>query len=377
MIKRFLIFCCVFVLSAACYATLPTTTVEDSMTICDNELPIKWYDQNLTKEGTYFHTEQYADTLVDSVIHILHLNVLPVLYTYHDTTMYEGEKHTWRGKTYTKAGVYRDTLQSSFGCDSILVFTLTVLQNHVTVNNIDVSQPCADHAQVDITLDITGLVDFLKFTFSSEAKAMGMSDVTMPMPSNARVHFNYGTVRAGKYKATITGIFRNMEVFAEEITLSFRYQSSVLEQRWNDVIAVLTHNYNGGFDFTAFQWYKNGQALSGETNSYLHQPLDFSAEYSVLLTDQNGMQLMSCPITPTNHTDISVYPTVVQPQQQISCQISEPAEIMLYNTTGDLVSQTQVPEGQTYLQAPNATGIYMLKITTNNKQQRDLKIIVL
>jgi hypothetical protein len=50
---------------------------------------------------------------------------------------------------------------------------------------------------------------------------------------------------------------------------------------------------------------------------------------------------------------------------------------MLYNTTGDLVSQTQVPEGQTYLQAPNATGIYMLKITTNNKQQRDLKIIVL
>jgi hypothetical protein len=105
--------------------------------------------------------------------------------------------------------------------------------------------------------------------------------------------------------------------------------------------------------------------------------LDFSAEYSVLLTDQNGMQLMTCPFIPTPHTDISLYPTVVQPQEQIQCRVSEPAKIALYNTTGDLVSQTQVPEGQTYLQAPDAAGIYMLKITTNDNQQRDLKIIVL
>ena len=352
-------------------------TIEDSMTVCENELPIQWYEQTLTKKGTYTHSEQYSDTILDSLTHILHLNVLPVLYSYQDTTIYEGEKYRWRGKTYTKPGIYRDTLKSSFGCDSILVFTLTVLQNNVTVNSINVSEPCSDNAQIDIKLDITGLVDFLKFTFSSEAKAMGMSDKTIPMPSNSHVSLNYGTVRAGKYQANITGIFRNMEVFSEDITLSFRYQSSVLEQRWNDVIAVLTHNYNGGFDFTAFQWYKNGQALSGETNYYLHQPLDFGAEYSVLLTDQNGMQLMTCPFYPTPHTDISLYPTVVQPQEQIQCRMSQPAKIALYNTTGDLVSQTQVPEGQTNLQAPDATGIYMLKITTNDNQQRDVKIIVL
>ena len=387
MIKRFLFLCSILLVSTASHAmlktdsteieSLKTDTLEEAMTVCDNELPIKWYDLNLTKAGTYSHKEQYTDTLVDSVVHILDLKVLPVVYTYQDTTMYEGEKHTWRGKTYTKAGVYRDTLQSSYGCDSILVFTLTVLKNVVTVNGIEISEPCSDNAQIDITLNITGLVDFLKFTFSSEAKAVGMSDKTIPMPANSRVRFNYGTVRAGKYQANITGIFRNMEVFSQDITLSFRYQSSVLEQRWNDVIAVLTHNYNGGFDFTAFQWYKNGHALSGETNHYLHQPLDFSAEYSVLLTDQNGMQLMTCPFIPTPHTDISLYPTVVQPQEQIQCRVSEPAKIALYNTTGDLVSQTQVPEGQTYLQAPDAAGIYMLKITTNDNQQRDVKVIVL
>ena len=349
------------------------------MTICDNELPIKWYDQNLTKAGTYFHTEQYADTLVDSVIHILHLNVLPVLYTYHDTTMYEGEKHTWRGKTYTKAGVYRDTLQSSFGCDSILVFTLTVLQNHVTVNNIDVSQPCADNAQVDITLGITGLVDFLKFTFSSEAKAMGMSDVTMPMPSNARVRFNYGTVRAGKYKATITGIFRNMEVFAEEITLSFRYQSSVLEQRWNDVIAVLAHDYNGGYDFIAFQWYKDGQPIEGENNYYLTRPLEEGAEYSVLLTESDSTQLMSCPlmIGIKEDSEVTVEPTLITNKQLVRCVVPDAATIYVYDMTGQIVRNDMLLQGETYIQMPYLPGIYMVKVLLKTGDMSDFKIVVL
>ena len=36
------------------------------------------------------------------------------------------DAYTWNGTTYTSSGTYTDTLVSSFGCDSILITTLTV-----------------------------------------------------------------------------------------------------------------------------------------------------------------------------------------------------------------------------------------------------------
>ena len=356
---------------------LTTDTVYETVSVCENELPYEWHGKSLERAGEHVHRKQYKGWDVDSVVYILDMNVLEVAYTYKDTTMYQGEKYVWQGRRYTDEGVYKDTLQRVNGCDSILTLTLTVLKNEVTVHEIEASGQCADNGTVIVSMDVTGLVDSLYITFSAADKALGLRDSAMVMPANKTVRLRYKNTRAGKYVATLRGVFRSMDVFEERVELSFFYPSFVLEQRWNDVIAVLTHDYNGGYDFTAFQWYKNGQALAGETRHYLHQELEAGAEYSALLTDRNGMQLMSCPLVAEEREDISLYPTVVQDVMQVRCRVYERAEVYVYDATGDMISHMEVPVGESYLHMPSAAGMYMVKVITTSNQERGVKIMVL
>jgi hypothetical protein len=145
---------------------------------------------------------------------------------------------------------------------------------------------------------------------------------------------------------------------AVNIELTILYPSTVMEQAWDDVIAVLTHDYNGGYDFTAFQWYENGVPLSGETRSYLYRKLTMGSEYSVLLTEQDGMQLMTCPLTAEPQTEVSLYPTVASPRQQIHCYIAEPAEIEIYDAMGRQVSHVELQAGDNVFEAPFIAGMY-------------------
>ena len=356
---------------------LTTDTVYETVSVCENELPYVWYGHLLDRAGEYVHADKYKGWDVDSVVYILDMNVLEMAYTNKDTTMYQGEKYVWQGKTYRQEGVYTDTLQRVNGCDSILTLTLTVLKNEVTVHEIEASGQCADNGTVIVSMDVTGLVDSLYITFSAADKALGLRDSAMVMPANKTVRLRYKNVRAGKYVATLRGVFRSMDVFEERVELSFFYPSFVLEQRWNDVVAVLTRDYNGGYDFVGFQWYKDGKALAGETRHFLHQQLEAGAEYSVLLTDSKGMQLMSCPLVAEEREEISLYPTVVQDVLQVRCRVYERAEVYIYDVTGDMISHMEVPVGESYLHMPSAAGMYMVKVITISNQERGVKIMVL
>jgi hypothetical protein len=56
------------------------------------------------------------------------LDVLPVKFTPIEATICEGEACNFNGKTCAETGVYRDTLTSVNGCDSIVELKLTVNQ---------------------------------------------------------------------------------------------------------------------------------------------------------------------------------------------------------------------------------------------------------
>ena len=53
----------------------------------------------------------------------------------------------------------------------------------------------------------------------------------------------------------------------ESIIVDLLYSNEVIAQRWGDVLAVKNEDYNGGYQFVAFQWYKNGNPIEGATSS--------------------------------------------------------------------------------------------------------------
>ncbi len=79
-------------------------------------------------------------------------------------------------------------------------------------------------------------------------------------------------------------------------TITIKYPESVVVQKFVNVLAVLNAQYNGGYDFVGFQWYKNGEILTGETGAVYHTIAPFSVgdTYSVELTDAAGNKLPSC-----------------------------------------------------------------------------------
>ncbi|MFL5746754.1 MAG: hypothetical protein ACJ751_18900, partial [Niastella sp.] len=103
----------------------PVATGTQTATICANQLPYTWNGNSYNVAGTY------KDTLVsaagcDSII-TLTLNVNPVVTGTQTATVCANQlPYLWNGNSYTTAGTYKDTLTSAAGCDSIITLTLNV-----------------------------------------------------------------------------------------------------------------------------------------------------------------------------------------------------------------------------------------------------------
>ena len=395
---------------------------EESATICYGE-SYTWNGEEYSETGVYRDTLQSVQGC-DSIV-TLNLTILPEVEDYEENaTICSGESYTWRGEVYSESGVYRDTLQNYQGCDSIVtlnlkvalsygsgetvtiqkgesykwrgetysvsgvyidklltvdgcdsVFTLTLIVKNVDVNEINITEQCAGSGVMDVEVTLmSGIVDEVAFEYSQEGIDAGLINVTLPY--NEQMQVQYTNVRAGQYKVKVMGLHNGVEMFGQERVLTFLYPSTVLMQNWNDVVAVLTHDYNGGYNFVDFQWYKNGIVLVGETHSYIHQPLEIGAEYSALLTEDNGTQLMTCPLVAIDKVDISLYPTLLNSGQRVKCKVSECAVVYIYDMMGNLVAECNVQAGETELEMPYLAGVYMAKIVVSDNNERNIKLIV-
>lgn len=102
---------------------LPVDSIQTTQSICDGET-LMFNGQALTTAGTY--TETFTSVWgCDSVVELT-LNVLPLDSSIISQTICEGSSFTHNGNVYSMPGIYRDTLTSANGCDSIVKINLQV-----------------------------------------------------------------------------------------------------------------------------------------------------------------------------------------------------------------------------------------------------------
>lgn len=88
-------------------------------------------DQFVWNETTYSQSGQYEQTLSNSY-GCDSLVILSLTIHYSDTIDYNVsacENYTWNEQTYSQSGQYQQTLQDSYGCDSIVIMNLTIVSN--------------------------------------------------------------------------------------------------------------------------------------------------------------------------------------------------------------------------------------------------------
>lgn len=170
------------------------------------------------------------------------------------------------------------------------------------------------------------------------------------------------------------------------MTTQFGYfPADVIAHRWDDVLAVRRPEYisavkDGGedpaeYEYTEYQWYKNGQPMPGETNSfiYVQDKLDMSAVYEVELTRKaDGVKIISCPanlgeITEADKSrEVSLANTYVQagaPTQVLTQGLAAMyAEVRVLNMLGVEISHTVLNDTHIQVDMPRSAGIYVVEV---------------
>ena len=267
---------------------------------------------------------------------------------------------------------YEIFLQGQHGCDSVVYLTLTVNERlQATVEPL--AYACPDEEEMYLFLDITaGVYDSLVITFNTPELHdtviyENVDSVLIPYAAN---------IQPGSYTATFTFYQFCCGEYVEQRPIDIHYSRAIVEQKWNDVLTVLAPNYNGGFEFVGFQWYKNGQRMEGETHSYIYQDLDFDAEYYVVLTRSDSTSIATCPITPVYHPQQTPYPTIVPAGQRIPMYMERSATIWYFTISGQLYSTFEMPQGYGSLLTPNQKGAYILKSIDAEGQTKAQVILV-
>lgn len=350
---------------------IPDST-EFHYTTCP-ETPIyfggQWFNTDTTFIGAY---PNFAGC--DS-LSTLHLKVWPeVKDTYrHDSICSDGSV-TINGVKYNQPMEnFFIRLKTVHDCDSGLYFTLTV-NERIQAEVAQVPDACADDEVFYLTYDISaGKYDSLVITFSTPQ----LRDTVIYDPDVNVIGIPYpADITPGHYAAKLVFHQFCCGTHTEERSIDVRYRNSIVEQKWNDVLTLLAPKYNGGFEFTSFQWYKNDTPIEGATHSYLYQDLDFDADYYVVVTRKDGVSIATCPIRPVYHPQQSEYPTIIKVGQRIPIYMEQPATIWYYTISGQLYGSYSLPQGYTTLEAPTQTGVYVLKSVNAQGETKAQKIIV-
>jgi|GEM_PF-4183902 len=262
---------------------------------------------------------------------------------------------------------------------------LTLLDNCFNFVLGEIPEICADADFFYIPFSVNGLItDSYSVHFGEKEHSAHFLDKDNIISQNNEIKIDLpANVRPDNYSAKI--IFSGGGL-TKEIPLDFTvlYSWSIITQRWNDVLALINEKYNGGYFFSAYEWYKNGVQIPNENGSYLYvgangDELDFTAEYRAKITRKDdGVTLFTCPYYPEYNKDayLTLHPTIAATGQPIIIKTEKSGRATIWNILGFQIAEYQLISGTNSINAPSVTGTYFLKIENNSSKQQTLKIIV-
>ncbi|MDD6000946.1 MAG: InlB B-repeat-containing protein, partial [Bacteroidales bacterium] len=255
-----------------------------------------------------------------------------------------------------------------------------------------------------IAVDFNGTTSFPtdadKFCNGNENSISLPFTITKGQPSEYIVTFENGTVVNGKvdannnvlieipndlesgvYKGSVVfngdpGLYKESDAYPVAITANIPKNAAL--QIYSDVLLVDNHDNN----YSAYQWYKDGNAISGATLQFYSEP-SFSGRYTVKITDKDGKEFMSCPIktgvsVKNTKSSVKVYPNPATSGEQFTLEIEEydPAKdytIMIFTANGTLVKKLSGLEKINTTTLPS--GIYSGSLISNGEKS-GFKVIV-
>ena len=348
---------------------LGATKETQTYILCDDDRKAGFVWKERT--DTAYHTYGVVDSVVllnpattcDSVIY---LELTEPLRLFADTVVLSDDlPFVYRGRSYTESVI--DTIPNA-ACDTTWVLNFEVyepLKAHLADTAIIV---CEDDSVVGIEYVITQgrslrysyrIADLDSIDPQTKHQRKG-TDTTLVVP----LAKPYPNIYKGSLLLEDSLPEHNVRL---PFTVTIRYASSIITQRWNDVLAIRNADYNGGYLFTAVQWYLGESPIQGATEfNYFageNAQLRFGEPYSALLTRDDGVQLFTCPIEPEKvSADITDMPTLVPLGSSI--QVQGKGKAYWYDVLGR-PHHTESYDNSS-ISAPTTAGYYLLVLRASD-----------
>ena len=340
-------------------------------------------DINYTKTGIY--TAHFTNAVGCDSTAILKLTVIPqVLIQLYDT-IYQNQSFSNYGfsfPTQTTRGdfIFYKYAKTVYGCDSVMQLNLNVSSNFLATVRTPPSI-CANDKNFTLSLDIQkGQIEFCSVVFDKKGQNAGFVDIIKQMATGLYIDVPLPSNIIPDYYTAL--VFLDNGLIRKSFSISFvvNYSSSIILQKWNDVLALYNSDYNGGYEFKSYQWYKDGISIDGATKSYLYlsnSNFDTISEYSVKLTrTSDAVILFTCSMRPTKHTEINVYPTLLSQKSQFKIHISNSAKALLMSISGLKLKEQLLNIGDNSMLTPDVSGTYVLLLIDDQGQAKQQILIV-
>lgn len=218
-----------------------------------------------------------------------------------DTIVDQDSAVGYNGKTYYESTDVEDTLTNDYNCPhyvryhvkvkTCLAMTMASSSENCPGKNIivDYTKTKGD-IKNPVRFVVTGLVD-TTFNMSNENTQPGKT-AQLYLPTTS-------IKKPGYYRGTLTIQDANdCDAKTFPIDFAVNYPDYIFDFKFSNVLAV---RKDLGYNFTHYQWYINDMPVGGDVSVlYLGENValrEYEDEVYVVLTDQSGMVLKSCPQT--------------------------------------------------------------------------------
>ena len=231
---------------------------------------------------------------------------LDTVITAHDSVYIPEEKKWYYSHSFPQGkGIVEGTTErtNADGCTHTHAYKydltiLTCLEMDVP-NNPENQHICPDSKDEKFSIPF----HYVKGQISESHLLLGEEDLVLePLidTNDTVLQVATSSLKPGSYNARIS-VYDTVcdQTLTWDYNLLVYYPSNIFKLKFGNVFAVYLSAFNGGYEFTGYQWYKDGQPIEGATSSIYHteEPFPAGATYYVLLTRKDGVVLPSCEQT--------------------------------------------------------------------------------
>ena len=350
-------------------------------TMCRNDLPYIFEGDSIYETGLYVDTLQSIYGC-DSLI-VLDLYVADKFDTIIYDTICLGEEYNFRGTILNVAGVYGDTTQSPYGCDSIFTIHLEVIEPlDISLVDEEISG-CEDDEYISVNFEFAnGARRPVEYSIYFDNKALSQGFVNQERMSLDETSGEFEILLPENCTPdtyTATFVFYDTTFICSDVSIpvSFDvyYSASMLQAKFGNLIVVV----DKGYDFVegAYEWYVNGVMDSSAVGAFYYLPdgQTFGEDdcyYMIATRREDNQKIRTCEFCPGVYTSVDgVYDsngvlkvTVFDKEQIIETDI-ENGYANIYSLAGELLSTYEF--GVDRIKVPSKSGLYVLQIVVGDK----------